>query len=140
MSMIHDCGNELKQVNLKVTPIRLAILKALENHENPTDVKFIFEYLKRNRIKADQATVFRILKSLTSKSLIKTIHLNESKLRYEPSSRPDHHHFVCEKCGAIEDVSDCNIFQIEKEIRRKKGVIINRHSLEFFGLCKDCQR
>lgn len=136
---IHDCGNELKQVHLKVTPIRLAILKALENHENPTDVKFIFDYLKRNRIKADQATVFRILKSLAAKSLIRTIQLNESKLRYEPSSRPDHHHFVCDKCGTIEDVSDCNIFQIEKEIRRKKGFIIKRHSLEFFGLCSNCQ-
>ena len=123
MSMIHDCGNELKQVNLKVTPIRLAVLRALENHENPTDVKFIFDYLKRNRIKADQATVFRILKSLTSKFLIKTIQLNESKLRYEPSSRPDHHHFVCEKCGIIEDVSDCNIFQIEKKIRLNKDGI-----------------
>ena len=98
MSMIHDCGNELKQANLKVTPIRLAVLKALENHESPTDVKFIFEYLKRNRIKADQATVFRILKLLNSKSLILTIQLNESKLRYEPTSRPDHHHFICDKC------------------------------------------
>lgn len=129
----------MKQVHLRVTPIRLAVLRVLENHENPTDVKFIFDYLKRNRIKADQATVFRILKSLMSKSLVKTIQLNESKLRYEPSSRPDHHHFVCDKCGTIEDVPDCNIFQIEKEVRQKRGFIIKRHSLEFFGLCSNCQ-
>ena len=140
MSTDHNCKDELKKASLKVTPARLGVLKALENTENPLDAMMIETYLKQHNIKADRVTIFRILNALTDKGLAKPIQLNEGRLRFEHAATSDHHHFICETCGVIEDISDCNIDKFEKEIRNKKGLLIKRHSLEFFGICKSCQR
>jgi Fur family ferric uptake transcriptional regulator len=136
----HDCSDELRNVDLRVTPQRLAVLKVLEDTNMPIDIATIINYLEANDIKADPATVFRIINSFTDKGITKQIQLNEGKFRYEHSSKKDHHHLICESCGKIEDVSDNFIAKIEKEIMFKKKFLTKRHSLEFFGVCKQCQR
>jgi Fur family transcriptional regulator, ferric uptake regulator len=136
----HDCKEELRKVALKATPARLGILAALESTDTPLDIASLIAYLQKNTIKADKVTVFRIMNALTEKGLVKPIQFNEGKLRYEYGALPDHHHFVCEKCGDIQDVTGCNIEDLEKEITKKKGVLVKRHSLEFFGLCVNCQK
>ncbi len=139
MNIDHDCKVELKNANLKITPARLGVLKVLENAETPLDIATITSYLKKQKIKADKVTVFRIINAFTEKGIVKSIHFNEGRLRFEHAGAADHHHFICEKCGHIEDISDCHIDQLEKEINNKKGLLIKRHSLEFFGICKSCQ-
>lgn len=134
----HNCQQELREADLKVTPARLGVLAALEHTNTPLDVNEVIDYLKQHTIQADKVTVFRIMNSLTQKGLIVPIQLNENKLRYEHAAKADHHHFVCEQCGGIEDISDCSIEELEKDIQHKKGLVIKRHSLEFFGICKNC--
>jgi Fur family ferric uptake transcriptional regulator len=136
----HSCQEELRKVDLKATPARIGVLSALEETKRPLDVSSVQEYLKQHRIKADKVTVFRIMNSLTQKGLAIPIQLNEGKLRYEHVSNANHHHFICESCGAIEDIADCNIEALEKTLRIKKGLLVKRHSLEFFGLCRNCQK
>ncbi len=136
----HDCTTELREASLKATPTRLAVLRLLENTDKPVDVASIIEYLRQKDIKADQATVFRIINMFTSRGLTKQVQLNEGKFRYELSSKADHHHFICENCGVIEDISDCNISKLEDDLWKKKGLRVKRHSLEFFGLCIACQK
>lgn len=137
---IHDCQQELREVDLKVTPARLGILGALEHTNTPLDVQELISYLEEKDIKADKVTVFRIINSFTEKGIAVPIQFNEGKLRYEHVSRATHHHFICEMCGRVEDISDCNIDTLQSEIQRKKKLLVKRHSLEFFGLCTDCQK
>lgn len=136
----HDCKDELRESDLKVTPARLAILKLLENADTPVDVASIIEYLDKHAIKTDPATVFRIMNIFTERGIAKQIHLQEGKSRYELAAGSDHHHLVCTSCGDIQDISDCNIAGLEKDIESKKGFKVTSHSLEFFGTCSSCQR
>ncbi len=136
----HDCKTELRQVQLKVTPARLGILAALEETDTPLDIASLINYLETHKIKADRVTVFRIINALTEKGLVKPIQLNEGKLRYEHNTKADHHHFICGSCGGIQDISECNVDKLEKELKQKKGLLIKHHNLEFFGLCADCQK
>ncbi|MEK7517645.1 MAG: transcriptional repressor [Patescibacteria group bacterium] len=137
---LHDCSEELRQVELKVTPARLAVLDVLEKTNKPIDIATIIDYLEANDIKTDPATVFRIINSFTNKGITKQIQLNEGKFRYEHASKKDHHHLTCENCGRIEDISDNFITDIEGKIKRNKKFLVKRHSVEFFGICKQCQR
>jgi Fur family transcriptional regulator, ferric uptake regulator len=138
-SMIkHDCKDELRMYDLKVTPARLGVLEALENAHLPLSAEDITHYLTRKTIKADRVTVFRIMNTFMDKGIIRPIQFNDGKLRYEYSGKPDHHHFICEDCGVVEDIPECNIAILEKSLQQKKGLLIKRHSLEFFGLCKRC--
>lgn len=136
----HDCKEELRESDLKVTPARLAILKLLETTDTPVDVASIIEYLDKHAIKTDPATVFRIMNIFTERGIAKQIQLQEGKSRYELAADSDHHHLVCTKCGDIQDISDCNIAGLENDIEKKKGFKVTSHSLEFFGICSSCQR
>ncbi len=136
----HDCKDELNEVDLRATPARVALMSLLENTDKPVDVQTMIEYLEKNGIKTDPATVFRIVNMFTEKGLTKQVQLQEGKSRYELAANADHHHLVCTKCGDIQDISDCNIDGLEKDIEKKKGFAVTSHSLEFFGICKSCQR
>lgn len=136
----HDCKDELNEVELRATPARVALMKLLETTDKPVDVQTMIEYLEKRDIKTDPATVFRIVNMFTEKGLTKQIQLQEGKARYELTANEDHHHLVCTKCGDIQDISDCNIAGLEKDIEKKKGFKVTSHSLEFFGICNSCQR
>ena len=136
---MHDCKEKLRSVDLKATPARLEILKLLEASEKPIDVSSIIDYLSSKKINTDPATVFRIINMFTNRGLTRQIQLHEGRFRYELASKADHHHLICQKCGNIEDISDCSIDILEKEIDRKKGFRVSYHSLEFFGVCARCQ-
>lgn len=136
----HNCKDELNEVSLRATPARIALLKLLETSDKPVDVQTMIDYLANKELNTDPATVFRIVNMFTEKGLTKQIQLQEGKFRYELSDKEDHHHLVCTGCGDIQDISDCNINALEKEIARKKTFQVTSHSLEFFGVCAACQK
>ena len=136
----HNCKDELQEASLKATPARIAVLKFLESTDMPVDVSIIINYLKKEKINADPATIFRMMNDFLAKGITKEIQLEKGKVHYELSSKGDHHHLVCESCGKIEAVEDNFVPQMEKELAKKHQFLIRRHSLEFFGLCSNCQK
>lgn len=134
----HVCRLELKRADLRATPARIGVLTVLKESKFPIDIKDILKFLAKRHIQANKVTVFRIINKLVSAKLVTPIQLHEGKFRYEHYNSHDHHHFVCEKCRRIEDIFECTIDQFEKELQVKKGLLIKHHSLEFFGLCKNC--
>ncbi|HSA83523.1 MAG TPA: Fur family transcriptional regulator [Patescibacteria group bacterium] len=140
LTNFHDCKNELNEAQLRATPARIALMQLLEKSDKPLDVQTMIDFLDKKDIKTDPATVFRIVNMFTEKGLVKPIQLNEGKFRYELSTKAAHHHLVCERCGNIEDISNCNIAALENDIEKKKHFKVTSHSLEFFGVCESCQR
>jgi len=134
--MKNDIAGTLSSHNLKVTGTRKALVDLVEKAKKPVDAQFLVETLQKNG-EVDRATVFRILNVLTGHGILRKLEFGEGKARYELNNS-DHHHFICESCGTVEDVSDCNIGELEEEISKKKKFHIKRHSLEFFGLCNNC--
>lgn len=140
ISANHNCKDELNEVNLRATPVRVALMNLLESTDKPVDVQTMIAYLEKHNINTDPATVFRIVNVFTEKGITKQIQLQEGKSRYELASQLDHHHLVCSKCGDIQDISDCNISALQNDIESKKGFKVTSHSLEFFGICASCQK
>lgn len=128
----------LQESGLKSTSARVALLSLLDHEDNPLDALSISKSLNEKGESIDQATVYRILDLLTDKGLITRLEFGEGKFRYEVQKK-HHHHLICQNCGRIEDAEGNFIDQIEKEIRLEKGFLVKSHSLEFFGLCKNCQ-
>ena len=73
-----------------------------------------------------------MLDAFLTHGIITRIEFQEGKFRYELTGE-EHHHLLCSNCGKIEDISDCNLSGLEEEIRQKKGFLVKRHVLEFFG-------
>lgn len=135
----HDCKDELNVFKLRATPARIALMSLLESTDKPLDTQTMIAHLEKKDIATNPATVFRIMNMFTDRGLTKQISFNEKKLRYELTSKKDHHHLICKKCGEVKDLSDCNISSLEKEIEKKKKFLVTSHSLEFFGICQSCQ-
>lgn len=134
----HNCSEELKQADLHVTPARIAAMQLFETHDKPVDAQHIIEHLSKE-LGVDRVTVFRILNTFTEKGLIRKVEFGEGKARYELNTG-EHHHLICQECGRIESIEDCHIEMFKKEIKEKTGFIVKSHSLEFFGICKNCQK
>lgn len=129
----------LNEAGLKHTKTRQQVLELLMNENRPVDAIEIFELLKKHDTTVDQVTIYRTLDIFFQKGLVEKLQFQEGKFRYELAGE-EHHHLICERCGKITDVSDCGLDQMEKTIKRKKGFLVRRHSLEFFGVCSLCQQ
>jgi Fur family transcriptional regulator, ferric uptake regulator len=135
-----DCKKELRRLDLRATPARVAVMSLLEQSEKPIDVNLIIDFLNKKEIKTDPATVFRIINILMQKRIVLPIQFQDGRMRYELTKKRHHHHLVCESCGEIEDVFSHFVPELEKEIEKKHKFLVKRHSLEFFGLCRNCQK
>lgn len=135
----HNCKDELRKLEIKATPARIAVMGFLELTTMPADVNTIINFLTENKINVDPATVFRMMNLFVKKGIIHQVQFQEGKMRYELSAKEDHHHLICQKCDSIEDISDDFMKDFEKKINKDKGFLVKSHSLEFFGVCKNCQ-
>jgi Fur family transcriptional regulator, ferric uptake regulator len=136
----HNCKEELNQAELRATPARIAAMQLLENTNQPVDAGMILDYLKTQKIDTDPATVFRMMNDFINKGITKQIQFQEGKARYELSNKNHHHHLVCANCGKIEEVEGDFLKQMENKIYKDKKFRVKDHSLEFFGLCVNCQK
>ena len=136
----HDCKDELQEASLKATPARLAVMKFLEKSDQPVDANMILDYLRQKDVDVDPATVFRMMNIFHKKGITQQIQLQEGKSRYELSTKSHHHHLVCTNCGKIEEVEGDFLKKMEEDVFKSKKFKVQSHSLEFFGLCSNCQK
>lgn len=129
----------LHTASLKTTPARLVVLSYLSQASVPLTAEEIFTHMVKEHTEVDRVTIYRILDTFYKKGLVNRLEFSEGRYRYELAGE-DHHHLICERCGKIEDISDCGIASWEEEIKRKKQFSITRHALEFYGVCASCQR
>lgn len=128
----------LQNAHLKVTHARQVLLDYFISEKRPVAADEIIGYLEKKQCDTDKATVYRIIEAFYDKGIVNKVEFGEGKFRYEIAGA-EHHHLVCERCGKIEDFSDCNIEELEKDIAKKKKFLVKRHSLEFYGVCTQCQ-
>ncbi len=135
----HPLRELLRKSGYKATPSRLAILEIFKKAKRPLSAQGVIEALPRD---ADQATVYRTLKSLKEKGIIKQIDLRHNHAHYELADIADHHHLICLRCGRIEDVAHCSVETMQTAILRdaKHFAEIRQHALEFYGVCKACAK
>lgn len=124
-----------KNLGLKLTPQRLAILEYLEQTREHPSAEEIYNALKDRFPSMSFATIYNTLEVLTKKGLVKELPLDSSKKRFDPFTHP-HHHFVCKGCGKIVDVEKHFEIAIPEDIKDKE---IEEFQVVFIGLCKDCK-
>ncbi len=130
----------LKEHQHKVTGPRLAVLDILSKAKEPLTIKEILGKTKKGEV--NQATAYRIVNALEKSGVIKRIEWQHGHAHYELTSQRDHHHLICLSCHRTEDVEHADADKMEAQVlrRSKSFSSIQKHSLEFFGLCKSCQK
>jgi len=122
-----------------VTKGRVSMLVFLSRSSKPLTASEIQKGMGHT---IDKVTLYRALEDFEKSKIITKVNLHGAATYYELIHEGHHHHhIVCEKCGRIEDIENCNQGSLQKEIlkRSKSFVTISSHSLEFFGICKSCK-
>lgn len=137
MSTLQTSKDRLREAKLQITPARIAILELFQSHDAPLDAQRVMDLLQKD-LSIDRVTVFRVLKTFVDKTILRKLEFGEGKARYELNSE-EHHHLICEKCGRIDDIPHYGNPTLDNEIKDMKGFLVKSHSVEYFGLCKNCQ-
>ena len=130
---------KLRQKNLKITPQRLEILRAIQNTPDHPCAEAIYHKVKRRYPAVSLGTVYKTLDTLVEIGEIRVALVSQGKTRYD--MRMDrHHHFVCAKCGVVEDVS-MNLNCLDTCFPEKMGhsYQVLRSEVVFHGICPRCQ-
>lgn len=135
MKSIQDILDNLKEKGFRITKARKGIVEILWISEAPISAEEIMENLKVNK-----TTVYRELDFLKSQNLLEEVRLGGSKKFFEGSFKDHHHHLYCLNCKKIEDVEmESDLDVMEEKIAATKNFQIQKHNLEFFGLCATCK-
>lgn len=86
----------------------------------------------------DLVTIYRCLAQFEKIGVARRVEFGDGIARYEFRDSDDHHHhIICRNCHAVEDLDACLIEPLERSVK-KKGFSEISHSLEFYGLCRQC--
>ena len=99
------------------------------------------QQLHRALLDSDQgmglATVYRHLRQLQKRGLVRCRHLPNGEVLYAPVAR-DRHHLTCVSCGATQKLSTCPLHTLAIPEDQQGGYSVLFHTLEFYGLCAAC--
>jgi Fe2+ or Zn2+ uptake regulation protein len=108
-----------------------------ETKSHPTADR-IYQQLKDEIPSLSLGTVYRNLNVLIEQGLVQRIPFGSGQDRFEARIEP-HYHLVCEKCGKVTDLSLPHYSEINEHAQRVSGFKVNRHRIDFFGICKECR-
>ncbi len=128
----------LKKSGLKLTKPRKAILDVLILYHGPFTAGEIYKRISKKS--CDLVTIYRNISSLGEIGLLRRCDFGDSIARYEIADLGvhHHHHIICTSCNKVEPLDDCDLENIN-HIAKKRGYSHVTHSLEFFGICSDCE-
>jgi len=133
---------ELKEIGLKVTPQRQAILKLLNGDRTHPSAENIYHELLKKFPRISFATVYNTLSRLAEAEKIQKLDIDPNKKRFDPCTVP-HHHFYCKLCGKVFDVVydallPANINPLNT--KNVDGHQVDAIQVNLKGVCKDCRR
>lgn len=114
-------GTDLKNNNLKVTPQRLAVLKALTSLKDHPTADKIKEYVLKNHPNIAVGTIYKTLETFVEKGLVRKVKTDEDAMRYD-AILDKHHHLYCENTERIEDYFDENLNDMLEKYFKKKRI------------------
>jgi len=122
---------------IKATPQRLEIFREVAESRDHPDAEAVFRGVQARLPTVSLDTVYRTLKMLTELGFIATLGPRQESLRFDANKEP-HHHYVCVKCGKIQDVTS-NLLDVESVERFVSSFgSVQTAQIEVRGLCNTC--
>ncbi|MDD5544448.1 MAG: transcriptional repressor [Acidobacteriia bacterium] len=129
-AMLHARG-------LRVTSQKLAVYRLLQQTNYHPTPEMIHAEVRRSHPMTGLGTIYQILEQFHRIGVARRIFSNGNRQRYDGKLDP-HAHFVCERCGRLDDVEDRFIDRFKARLGRKYDFHIRRLYFEFSGLCARC--
>ncbi len=131
----------IRQVGLRCTTCRIAVLQALAEAETPLSHGDVADLLMPGGF--DKSTIYRCLVELAEAGVIGRLELGDHVWRFE--LRQSHHeegaehpHFMCIDCGKVSCMTDFNV-RITPAKGKKRSAVGDITEILLKGHCADCR-
>lgn len=121
---------------LRLTRQRLLICRELEGRYDHPDVERIFRAVKPRLRQISVFTVYRTMNALENAGLAWRVATWRGHARYDGNVNT-HGHFLCEKCGRIDDLDGGSVGAGAVAFSAAKGEV-HRVEIMLAGTCDDC--
>ena len=131
-----DLSAALRQRGQRVTSQRLVIHRTLRELERHVTAEELLAAVEDRLPNVSLPTVYATLDLLEGLGAARRINAGGAVL-YEAGA-DDHQHFVCERCGRVEDLHAGVNPRAAMQAARNRGFDPHRADLLVRGLCRDC--
>lgn len=135
---IQETRNMLREVGLRSTMTRIAVLRQLWQETRPVSHSEIVTAIQEV---GDQATVYRSLLTFVDKGLARVASNAGGIARYEPvrtgeEAHQVHPHFVCSVCHVVSCLPQSTVITTVEPVWRER---LHQAELQFVGVCIECE-
>jgi len=120
---------------LRSTPQRYAVLAFLMGQGGHPTAAEIFEAVNRVDPRSSRATIYNNLRDLVQAGLVREVAMEGRAARFDAKGMR-HHHFICDRCGNVEDVEWYDVPRPAAGLLGKR--VLRECELIFRGLCAKC--
>ena len=125
----------LQSSGLRCSAQRYAVMAFLSDHKGHPTAAEIFKAVNRVDPRSSRATTYNNLRDLVQAGLVREVAVEGRAGRFDLEGTR-HHHFVCDRCGNVEDV---DWYDVPKPSARSLGKrVVHECQLIFRGLCGKC--
>ncbi|MFT8872426.1 MAG: Fur family transcriptional regulator [Sporolactobacillus sp.] len=140
---INRIKKQLHAQKYKLTPQREATVRVLlENEQDHLSAEDVYLLVKEKSPEIGLATVYRTLELLSELKVVDKINFGDGVYRYDlrrEGANHFHHHLVCIECGAVDEIQEDLLGDVEKVVEQRWHFKVKDHRLTFHGICHRCQ-
>ena len=125
----------LESNGLRCTPQRYAVMAFLVEHSGHPTAADIFEAVNRVDPRSSRATTYNNLRDLVRAGLVREVAVEGRAARFDAKGMR-HHHFICDRCGNVEDLKWYDVPRPASSALGKR--VLREYQLIFRGLCTKC--
>ncbi|MDB5163768.1 MAG: transcriptional regulator, Fur family transcriptional regulator, ferric uptake regulator [Candidatus Saccharibacteria bacterium] len=136
MSSVSALQQTLAKRSYSLTRPRRLVFEALDSGQPRT----MRELCQQLQTKVDRASVYRTVKLFSDLGVITRLQIGwKYKLELSDNFSHHHHHFNCQKCGALINLPESPELEAYiSNLAGQSGVTPLEHQLEIQGLCATC--
>jgi Fur family transcriptional regulator, peroxide stress response regulator len=94
----------LESSGLRCTSQRYGVMAFLMGHTGHPTAPEIFEAVNRMDPRSSRATIYNNLRDLVQAGLVREVAVEGRAARFDARAK-QHHHFICDRCGNVEDLA-----------------------------------
>jgi Fur family peroxide stress response transcriptional regulator len=128
----------LREQGARVTPQRVAILRAVEVTGSHPDADAVYRHVSQEYPHISRDTVYRTLSMMEEKRIIGSVLFVGNAKRYDPITAK-HHHLICLRCRKIIDFAARKFDHLEAPSKAIHHFKVVRTTVNVEGVCDECQ-